>query len=1043
LTAARAGAGGRIMAGTMEPTLERPRSRKALLAGFVLALVMGWVVSRFVCVQAYVRYGVLVPRCPDGLLRQTLIVDCQGLRRTGEGTVRVAAVAHYTTGDTDQHLTTLVRRLTPSLALVDGAGHETALVPARGWKREPALTRRAEIALPGALPDGDYLLRARVRSSIGDDTLDVPLPVYAPARVHVITDRPLYEPGHTVQYRAVVLRASDFAPLDGRPGKWVVRDPTGEVVLEEKAQAGNYGVVAGSFPLDAGAPQGAWRVEWVSGEASDGVPFTVEPFTLPRFRVEAAAERPFYRPGERPTVRGKVLYSAGPPVQGAAIELGWSVDGAWPPPTSWINGALPTRAVSDAGGAFTLQLPAVPRDLRGRVTLQARMSATDPAGDRAEGRAAVLLSEDGVQVAAVTELEDRLVEGFNNRLYLRVSSPAGVVLGKTDLVVKRAWEANDPGITATTDEDGVAALQIDPGPPVNVVIPAMPVRPPVPEPAVTRTEARDLMTGDEPSLADQRAMDRWNELLAACAGFVEAGSAGATLGAQVAAAGAVVATATDGTALERCLAQRLAGLRLPPGRERLYRLGYTVTSDLPRLTVEVDGAPAPVALVGKALAEAALEARSCLPRDSREAALPRLLLWRARSGKKGITISFAPDPRHADRVVAAPAAACIEHELQARRWPELEEKEDGRGFAGVGIARFTVHPSRSAGQAAAQDTTLVAYELTVSARAQGTQVGHTRIVLPPGAVPPIRLRASPVVAEPGAEVEVTILRGPGWSGTLPEKLALSHLGKSQESPVDGKTRTARFRLPADAQGWFEAAFGGGRALVFVRRRGSLAVSVQPDAERYQPGKTAQLTLRTTSGGQGTAAAVGLFGVDATMADLAPLPGPDDLARLRPRPTMNGAAFAVLEVGALEMGRIRGANAASATVLRVAAVPSPAALDAVVSAQASPPFDPLEALTDNFYNVLGELHARVRDWETSAPKDEQMRPATMARLWTAALDACAKRKEAVTDAYGRRLALHRLPPDLLALTDPRMVVVNGTRLPEDVESWPAWVAKERP
>jgi hypothetical protein len=68
---------------------------------------------------------------------------------------------------------------------------------------------------------------------------------------------------------------------------------------------------------------------------------------------------------------------------------------------------------------------------------------------------------------------------------------------------------------------------------------------------------------------------------------------------------------------------------------------------------------------------------------------------------------------------------------------------------------------------------------------------------------------------------------------------------------------------------------------------------------------------------------------------------------------------------------------------------------------------------------------------------------MAKLWAKALDACAARGERIDDAYGRRLRLSRLPPDLLSLTDPRAVVVVGTRLPEDVENWPAWVAKERP
>ncbi|HMG19893.1 MAG TPA: hypothetical protein VK607_01205, partial [Kofleriaceae bacterium] len=101
------------------------------------------------------------------------------------------------------------------------------------------------------------------------------------------------------------------------------------------------------------------------------------------------------------------------------------------------------------------------------------------------------------------------------------------------------------------------------------------------------------------------------------------------------------------------------------------------------------------------------------------------------------------------------------------------------------------------------------------------------------------------------------------------------------------------------------------------------------------------------------------------------------------------------------------------------------------------------LTDRFYAVLAELHAQVRRWETTAPEAEKITPATMARLWRAALDALAARGERVTDAYGRALRLSRLPADLLSLTDPRAVVVVATRLTEDVENWPAWVAREKP
>ena len=73
----------------------------------------------------------------------------------------------------------------------------------------------------------------------------------------------------------------------------------------------------------------------------------------------------------------------------------------------------------------------------------------------------------------------------------------------------------------------------------------------------------------------------------------------------------------------------------------------------------------------------------------------------------------------------------------------------------------------------------------------------------------------------------------------------------------------------------------------------------------------------------------------------------------------------------------------------------------------------------------------------------MTPATMAQRWTAAVAACAARGDHVTDAYDRTLRLSRLPADLLSLTDPRAVVVVATRLTEDVENWPAWVAREKP
>ncbi len=141
-----------------------------------------------------------------------------------------------------------------------------------------------------------------MKSAIGESTLDLPLPLYAPARVHVLTDRPLYEPGNTVKFRAVALKGSDLTPLDGRPGLWRVYDAQNTLLLEERSPAGAWGVTSGTFPLDQGAESGGWRVEWHSGGAVGTRAFSVRPFTLPRFRIEAAPVKAFYRRGERPVV---------------------------------------------------------------------------------------------------------------------------------------------------------------------------------------------------------------------------------------------------------------------------------------------------------------------------------------------------------------------------------------------------------------------------------------------------------------------------------------------------------------------------------------------------------------------------------------------------------------------------------------------------------------------------------------------------------------------------------------------------------------------
>lgn len=1011
-----------------------------------LSIVLVWVgaimVARFNthdgrCEGAYLNHGLTMTTCPSGTIRQTAKLDVAGVRRGAEATVSLSAMAHYTVAQADAVQTMAVPQIqTVTLTLVDAKAKATPLTP------KPWTNGRTTIKIP-EVPDGDYKLHASYTTRLGAGELDVPIALYTPARVHVITDRPLYEPGNTVRFRAVVLRARDLAPLDGRPGRWVVKDPNGEVLLEEKAPATAWGVVAGTFPLDKAAQTGNWHISWESAGAVDDVTFNVEPFKLPRFRVEATPDKPFYRSDDKPLIRGAVIYSSGAPVANAKLEITWTVTGDWPPPLDWEEKLLPKIAKAGANGRFELALPQIPSDLQGQVTMSARIGAVDAAGDRVEGSASVLLSKDGITVSSVTELGDGLVEGFNNRMYVRVATPDGQVVRKTKVLLKRSWEDNDKGIEAETDEDGVASVQIDPGAPVNITIPALPFRPAPKVALVTRDEPVELIGGEGASLADQVEMDKWLAPLGACAKWVgstatdtEDGAAApnpAKVGMRVDAGGGVVTVGASGDPLGQCVANFVRGRRLPAGGERMYTVSFHFEDpELSTLTATVESALDEPEGLGQVMANLAKSTRDCLPRI--EGTLPRALTWRIRKGSKEVELGpWIPNP--GEDATAAAALPCVTSHFGTRI--PIKEPYDGDA---LGLVRFSLTPPETATQERPQATTMLGYELTVSAELEGKP--STKLRVQPGQIPQLRLRVSPILANPGDKIHAELIRGPEYRGTLPKKLLLTHLKGKLEAELDSDHK-AEFTLEKGTEGWCEVTGAGVRALVYVKPQTDLTVSVEPEKPRYKPGDQAQLKLQTTIGGKGGTAAVGLFGVDESLGQLVTLPGADSMGRLQPTVGTSAPAFGMLDGQALTLGRIRGPNAAAATVLRVSAIPKPPELDAQVSASAQSQFDPVEELTDHFYTVLAELHVQARAWEAKAPPAEKMKPATMARLWTAALEASEKRGEPVTDAYGRRLRLSMLPGDLLSLTAPRSVVVLGTRLPEDMENWSDWVAKEKP
>jgi hypothetical protein len=120
------------------------------------------------------------------------------------------------------------------------------------------------------------------------------------------------------------------------------------------------------------------------------------------------------------------------------------------------------------------------------------------------------------------------------------------------------------------------------------------------------------------------------------------------------------------------------------------------------------------------------------------------------------------------------------------------------------------------------------------------------------------------------------------------------------------------------------------------------------------------------------------------------------------------------------------------------VPSPEEIDVTTSASGASVFDAALPLTDRFYTILDALYVEVRRFETEAPADEKLTPQKMVDLWERARDATKRKGGVVVDAFGRPIELRALPDELLAMTDPRVVVRDGTRRPEDIVDWVRFV-----
>lgn len=185
------------------------------------------------------------------------------------------------------------------------------------------------------------------------------LPKGRPMLAYIYTDRPVYRPGQTVSFKAILRQDDDMRyslPEAGTPATVHVQDARGNTLHTFTLATNSFGSVHGDFVIPEGAMLGKYSIETEINGLSDYQIFRVEDYRKPDYQVTITSLQPEkqnrFVQGEDVKVQVHAAYYFGEPLVGAELKVNafhdYSID------TS-VSGELVTDAQGNAN--LTIKAP--------------------------------------------------------------------------------------------------------------------------------------------------------------------------------------------------------------------------------------------------------------------------------------------------------------------------------------------------------------------------------------------------------------------------------------------------------------------------------------------------------------------------------------------------------------------------------------------------------------------------------------------------------------------------------------------------------------
>jgi hypothetical protein len=322
----------------------------------------------------------------------------------------------------------------------------------------------SKLSIPD-LPPGDYTLEVVTSTEWGSDKIERAVKIVAGAKILLVTDKPIYQPGQLMHLRALVLRPFDMKPIEAKELLFEVEDPKGNKVFKKAVKTSDHGVAALDFQLADEVNMGDYHLRAVLGDVRAEKTVGVKRYVLPKFKVEVKADKSFYLPKETIKAELQSDYFFGKPVANAKVEVTASTfDVAFRNFHTW-------KGTTDAAGhaKFEIVLPDyfVGQPLQqGSALVKLDVKVLDSADHTENVVKSYTVSDQPIRVNVIAA-GGRLAPDLDNRLFIAATYPDGSPAPDCRIEVTHARkdqkEAKAEALgSVKTNAAGLAELQLKP-----------------------------------------------------------------------------------------------------------------------------------------------------------------------------------------------------------------------------------------------------------------------------------------------------------------------------------------------------------------------------------------------------------------------------------------------------------------------------------------------------------------------------------------------------------------------------------------------------